>query len=145
MPRRFATDNAASLGKRFKHIAIPDFGTSKFDIVFFQGALKAEIAHNGPNDGALQSALPLSCRCKNIKELVAVQNLACFIYHHPAKCSKIQDAISQVEGELADSGRVVLRASGTEPVIRVMVEGENESQVINLAERLAAVVAEAAT
>ena len=63
----------------------------------------------------------------------------------PAKCSKIQDAISQVEGELAESGRVVLRASGTEPVIRVMVEGENESQVTNLAEKLAAVVAEAAT
>ena len=62
----------------------------------------------------------------------------------PAKSSKIQDAISQVEGELAESGRVVLRASGTEPVIRVMVEGENESQVINLAEKLAAVVAEAA-
>ena len=62
----------------------------------------------------------------------------------PSKSSKIQEAISQVEGELADSGRVVLRASGTEPVIRVMVEGENESQVLHLAERLAAVVAEAA-
>ncbi len=63
----------------------------------------------------------------------------------PSKSSKIQDAISQVEGELADSGRVVLRASGTEPVIRVMVEGENENQVIHLAKKLAAVVAEAAT
>ena len=45
---------------------------------------------------------------------------------------------------MADSGRVVLRASGTEAVIRVMVEGENENQVIHLAEKLAAVVAEAA-
>ena len=62
----------------------------------------------------------------------------------PSKSSKIQDAVSQVEGELADSGRVVLRASGTEAVIRVMVEGENESQVIHLAEKLAAVVADAA-
>lgn len=62
----------------------------------------------------------------------------------PSKSSKIQEAISQVEGELADSGRVVLRASGTEPVIRVMVEGESEDQVLHLAERLAAVVAEAA-
>jgi phosphoglucosamine mutase len=44
----------------------------------------------------------------------------------PSKSSKIQEAISQVEGELADSGRVVLRASGTEPVIRVMVEGESD-------------------
>ena len=63
----------------------------------------------------------------------------------PSKSSKIQEAISQVEGELADSGRVVLRASGTEPVIRVIVEGENQSQVLQLAERLAAVVAEAAS
>ncbi len=62
----------------------------------------------------------------------------------PSKSSKIQDAVSQVEAELADSGRVVLRASGTEPVIRIMVEGENENQVIHLAEKLAAVVAEAA-
>ncbi len=61
-----------------------------------------------------------------------------------SKSSKIQDAIRQAEGELADSGRVVLRASGTEAVIRVMVEGENENQVIHLAEKLAAVVAEAA-
>ena len=63
----------------------------------------------------------------------------------PTTSSKIQDAVSQAERELADSGRVVLRASGTEPVIRVMVEGENERQVIDLAEKLAAVVADAAT
>jgi phosphoglucosamine mutase len=38
----------------------------------------------------------------------------------------------------------VLRASGTEPVIRVMVEGESEELVIALANRLASVVAAAA-
>lgn len=58
---------------------------------------------------------------------------------HPA----IQLAVNQAETELAQSGRVVLRASGTEPVIRVMVEGENEHLVLALAERLASVVAEA--
>jgi phosphoglucosamine mutase len=63
----------------------------------------------------------------------------------PSKSPKIQEAINQIEGELSDSGRVVLRASGTEPVIRVMVEGENEDQVIHLARKLAAVVAEAAS
>ncbi len=56
----------------------------------------------------------------------------------------IRDAVSQAETELAQSGRVVLRVSGTEAVIRVMVEGENESLVLTLAERLASVVAEAA-
>ncbi len=42
-----------------------------------------------------------------------------------------------MESELGTRGRVVLRASGTEPVIRVMVEGENQEQVSALAERLA--------
>jgi phosphoglucosamine mutase len=62
----------------------------------------------------------------------------------PDSCPAIRDAVSQAESELAQAGRVVLRASGTEPVIRVMVEGENENQVLTLAERLASVVAEAA-
>jgi len=63
----------------------------------------------------------------------------------PDQSAEIQDAVAQAEGELAEEGRVVLRASGTEPVIRVMVEGSNESQVLSLAERLASVVAECAT
>jgi phosphoglucosamine mutase len=61
----------------------------------------------------------------------------------PDSCPAIRDAVSQAETELAQAGRVVLRASGTESVIRVMVEGENENQVLTLAERLASVVAEA--
>lgn len=63
----------------------------------------------------------------------------------PDKSPAIRDAVSEVEGELAESGRVVLRASGTELVIRVMVEGEDKELVNTLAKRLAAVVEEAAT
>jgi len=55
---------------------------------------------------------------------------------------EIQAAVALAEGELADTGRVVLRASGTEPVIRVMVEGEDHDQVVRIANRLATVVAE---
>ena len=46
-------------------------------------------------------------------------------------------AVGEVESTLGDRGRVVLRASGTEPVIRVMVEGESADTVDALAERLA--------
>lgn len=62
----------------------------------------------------------------------------------PGESAEVQGAIAIAEGELADKGRVVLRASGTEPVIRVMVEGEDRQQVLDLANRLASVVAEAA-
>ena len=62
----------------------------------------------------------------------------------PDSSTSIRDAVAAAEAELADSGRVVLRASGTEPVIRVMVEGEDEKLVVSLANRLAEVVAEAA-
>ena len=63
----------------------------------------------------------------------------------PSKSAAIQEAVVAVEGELADTGRVVLRASGTEPVIRVMVEGKDHDQVAALAKRLAAVVEDAAS
>ena len=38
----------------------------------------------------------------------------------------VQEAVARIEKRLAGEGRVVLRASGTEPVIRVMVEGRDE-------------------
>ena len=50
------------------------------------------------------------------------------------------DAVHGAERELAGSGRVLLRASGTEPLLRVMVEGSDEAQVTAVAERLADVV-----
>ena len=55
----------------------------------------------------------------------------------PHSTPGIRDAIDQVEEQLGDRGRVVLRASGTEPVIRVMVEGEDRDTVAELAQRLA--------
>ncbi|HYN55474.1 MAG TPA: phosphoglucosamine mutase [Methylotenera sp.] len=56
---------------------------------------------------------------------------------------EIQASVKAAEKELANRGRVLLRASGTEPKIRVMVEGENHTQVQNLAERIASVVTQA--
>ena len=56
----------------------------------------------------------------------------------------VRRAVAQAEAALDGSGRVLLRASGTEPVIRVMVEGKSRSAVARWAETIAAAVRKAA-
>jgi phosphoglucosamine mutase len=57
-----------------------------------------------------------------------------------AGSDKVQKAVADVESKLGSKGRVLLRPSGTEPVVRVMVEGEDAREVLKLAEELAEVV-----
>jgi phosphoglucosamine mutase len=56
----------------------------------------------------------------------------------------IQEAVRAAESELSGRGRVLLRASGTEPLIRVMVEGEDRTLVDKLADELAGSVSDSA-
>ncbi|MBS6033474.1 MULTISPECIES: phosphoglucosamine mutase [Pantoea] len=57
--------------------------------------------------------------------------------HDPLQSDAVKTVTAEVEKALAGRGRVLLRKSGTEPLIRVMVEGENEAQVTELANRIA--------
>jgi len=59
--------------------------------------------------------------------------------------TEIQEALRKAEEELADTGRVLLRPSGTEPLIRVMVEGQEQKLVESVAKKLASVVEKALT
>ncbi len=55
----------------------------------------------------------------------------------------VQASIAECEAQLGETGRVLLRPSGTEPVIRVMVEAATQDQANEVAQRLARVVAQA--
>ena len=55
----------------------------------------------------------------------------------PDVADRLAAEVAEIEGELGDSGRVLLRASGTEPLIRVMVEAPTAEQARSAADRLA--------
>jgi phosphoglucosamine mutase len=63
----------------------------------------------------------------------------------PANVAAVQTAVARIEKQLASEGRVVLRPSGTEPVIRVMVEGRDEGATRAAATELADVIASVAS
>jgi phosphoglucosamine mutase len=65
--------------------------------------------------------------------MINVRTDASVALDHPVIVAKQAD----IERQLADKGRVLLRASGTEPLIRVMVEGEDDTLVQALASELA--------
>jgi phosphoglucosamine mutase len=97
---------------------------------------------------ALQVLATMKRTGKKLSELVAGINLLPQVLVNvrtperidPNAHEEIRCAREQVESMLGRRGRVVLRASGTEPVIRVMVEGEDEQEIHAHADRIAACV-----
>ncbi|MCV6069054.1 phosphoglucosamine mutase, partial [Escherichia coli] len=57
--------------------------------------------------------------------------------NNPLEAQAVLAAVEEVEAELGDKGRVLLRKSGTEPLIRVMVEGEDAELVQSSALKIA--------
>lgn len=58
------------------------------------------------------------------------------------KDKEVQNAIKKVEQKLGDEGRILVRLSGTEPLIRVMLEGKDYDKICELGESVAAVIRE---
>ncbi len=102
--------------------------------------------------GALQALAAVAASGKPLAELTAgmtrfpqkLVNVRVARKIDPSESPEIGAAVADAEATLGDRGRVVLRASGTEPVIRVMVEGDDAGRVGEIADTLAGVVEQAA-
>lgn len=70
---------------------------------------------------------------------VRVSNIGKVRYNNDAEIKK---AVANAEKELFGTGRVLVRVSGTEPLIRIMVEGKDENKIRQIAEELATVIKE---
>jgi phosphoglucosamine mutase len=96
----------------------------------------------------LQLAAQVALTGKPLKELAAVMtklpqvliNVKGVDRTRVNRSGALAQAVTVAEAELGDTGRVLLRPSGTEPVVRVMVEAGDEATAQSIAERLAQVV-----
>jgi phosphoglucosamine mutase len=95
-------------------------------------ALAQEVVRTGKSLGELASAMQ-----RFPQVLINVPNVA---KDKLSESTAISTAVSDAEKSLGDEGRVLLRASGTEPLIRVMVEASSDSLAQEIASSLAAVV-----
>ena len=107
----------------------------------------------GTGDGLL-TALQLMCEMartkKSLKELSSIMqrfpqvliNVSGVAKDKLESSTAISEEVAKFEAELGDAGRILLRASGTEPLVRVMVEAQSDSIAKEIAEKLAKVVKE---
>lgn len=107
--------------------------------------------HNPTGDGILSALQLLAIMQKEEKSL---SDLSDIMDHYPQKLVNVRikerrrleefpaviQQIRKVERKLGEKGRLLVRFSGTEPLVRVMVEGEDEKEIIALAEETAGVI-----
>lgn len=121
-------------GEQSGHIILSDYATTGDGLVAALQVL-AEVQRSGaPASEVLHRFDPLPQLLKNVR----------FAGGKPLDDPRVKDVVAGVEAELAGRGRLVLRASGTEPVIRVMAEGDDAGHVEQVVDRICDAVRQAA-
>lgn len=120
-------------GEKSGHIIFLDHNTTGDGVMTALQLFKVMVENNKPLSELASAMNPWPQLLVNV-EVEAKEDWA--------DNSRIQRAVQEVETKLGDDGRVFVRASGTEPVIRIMVEGRDKNRLEEMANSIAEVVKE---
>jgi phosphoglucosamine mutase len=121
-------------GEQSGHMILLDHGTTGDGTVAALQVLAALVKSGKRASELLHLFDPVPQLLKNVR----------FSGGKPLEDKRVQDVIASAEAQLAGKGRLVIRPSGTEPVIRVMAEGDDAGEVEAVVDAICAAVKEAA-
>ena len=121
-------------GEQSGHIILTDYATTGDGLVAALQVLAELVVADKPASELLHLFDPYPQLLKNVR----------FNGGAPLETQPVQAAIADAEARLSGTGRLVIRKSGTEPLIRVMAEGEDEKLVAEVVDRICEAVKAAA-
>ncbi|MGH3804646.1 MAG: phosphoglucosamine mutase, partial [Pseudonocardiaceae bacterium] len=118
-------------GEQSGHMVMPSFSPTGDGLLTGLSVLARMAATNSPlvELAGIVTRLPQVLRNVEVHDRAAV-----------AASEEVSAAVAEVTAELGETGRVLLRPSGTEQLVRVMVEAKTHEQAVEIADRLCAVV-----
>ncbi|MBK8085471.1 MAG: phosphoglucosamine mutase [Devosia sp.] len=117
-------------GEQSGHIILTDFTTTGDDLIAALQLLAV----------AKLAGRPVSTVCKRFDKVPQLLQSVRYKEGKPLEHKLVQQAIKESEARLNGNGRLVIRASGTEPVIRVMAESDDESLVAAVVNEISATI-----
>jgi phosphoglucosamine mutase len=117
-------------GEQSGHIILSDHTTTGDGLIAALQVMAAIVELDKPASSACRIFEPVPQLLRNVR----------FAGGAPLETKVVQAAIADAERRLAGTGRLLIRKSGTEPLIRVMAEGEDEGLVAEIVDELCAVI-----
>jgi len=120
-------------GEQSGHVVLSDFSTTGDGLIAALQALAAMVETDKPLSELANVFTPAPQKLINIR----------YKDKDPLEDEAVQALIAKVEKRLGKTGRLVIRKSGTEPLVRVMAEAEDEAKMLAAAEEIAEAVRKA--
>lgn len=121
-------------GEQSGHVVLSDFSTTGDGLMAALQILAAIVESEKPASEVLRQFEPAPQILKNVRYKSGA----------PLEAEEVKEAIRAAEADLGKSGRLVIRKSGTEPLIRIMAEGDDARQVEKIVDSLVETVGRAA-